>query len=139
MSKGATNSMHTICPVEVYIDSDKALSESTGSIVMRFSYLGGDFECVSHARFISRLERVNGSWKLLSLETIYDRDSIVPVVPAAQPVIIPVDEKGGRKSYKCLTWILAQGGFQVRQDIPGTDIPDSVTALMSRNFAWLEG
>ncbi|KAJ5632772.1 hypothetical protein N7490_009111 [Penicillium lividum] len=81
MATGGTGAVHTICPIETHVHGNKALSESTGSIAIRFQHHGGLFDCVSYTRFISRLEVVNGEWKLLTLDAIYERDSIMPVVP----------------------------------------------------------
>jgi hypothetical protein len=43
----------------------------------------------------------------------------------------------GRKSYKCIAWILSQKGFQIKQDLPGVDDPASAEALMTEVFTWL--
>ncbi|KAI5460725.1 hypothetical protein BGZ63DRAFT_454925 [Mariannaea sp. PMI_226] len=135
MAQGGTNALHTICPVEVHVNGKKAVSESTGSITIRFEHNGQEFDCVSLTRFISRLECVDGEWKLLTLEAIYDRDYISPTTPFA--VSEPILPKGGRKSYKCIAWVLAQKGFAIKQDLAGVDDPASAEALMKQAFDWL--
>ena len=57
---GGNFAIHSISPVEVHLDGDKALTESTGSVPIRFSYKDHSYDCVSITRFISRLERVDG-------------------------------------------------------------------------------
>ncbi|KAJ5863520.1 hypothetical protein N7455_007588 [Penicillium solitum] len=128
MAKGGTGSVHTICPVELHINGNRAVSESIGSISIRFSYNG--------LLFISRLECVDGKWKLLTLEAIYDRDSIIPTLPSFQPGELPVP-KGGRESYKCITWVLSQKGFKIKQDLPGVDEPHRYIGLMKEHLEWL--
>lgn len=136
MATGGTGAVHTICPVEVHINGNKALSESTGSINIRFPYMGQQFDLVSFTRFISRLEYVDGGWKLLTLEAIYDRDCITPTLPSSRPVDLPLP-KEGRDSYKCVSWVLSQKGFKVKQDLPGVDDPPSCTRLMEESMKWL--
>ncbi|KAL2836401.1 hypothetical protein BJY01DRAFT_222017 [Aspergillus pseudoustus] len=137
MASSGTGAIHCISPVEVHLNGDKAVTESTGSISIRFAYAGHSFDCIAVTRFISRVERVAGHWKLLSLEAIYDRDAITPVLPGgASEVVLPVE---GRESYRCLSWVLSLRGFQVKQDLPGIDDPASCARLMEGALAWLSG
>jgi hypothetical protein len=136
MARGGTAAVHQIFPVEVYLNGgNKALTESTGSISIRFSYEGAQYDCVSSTRFISRLENVGGEWKLLTLDAIYDRDSITPVLPRA-PVDFPFPP-GARESYKCIAWVLSQKGFAIKDNLPGNDSPASCEQLMKEGFEWL--
>lgn len=135
MATGGTGAMHTICPIEVHLKGNKALTESTGSISIRFEHLGNVYDCVSFTRFISRVECIDGEWKLLTLEAIYNRDSITPVIPCT-----PVDfhlRKSSRESYKCIDWVLSQKGFKVKLDLPGVDDPIAVSRLMDEESHWL--
>lgn len=136
MATGGTGAIHTICPVEVQINGNKALSESTGSISIRFRHNGVEYDCVSLTRFISRLECVDGKWKLLTLEAIYERDYITPTVPSSESVKLPLP-KNGRDSYKCIAWVLSQKGFKIKEDLPGVDDPSTCTRLMEDNRNWL--
>ncbi|KAF9885861.1 hypothetical protein FE257_012333 [Aspergillus nanangensis] len=133
---GGTGAVHTISPVELHVNGDKALSESSGAISIRFYHDGVEYDVVSFTRFISRLECVDGEWKLLTLDVIYDRDYIMPTVPSSKPVDLPLF-KGGRESYKCVAWVLSQKGFSVKQDLPGVDDPLACTRLMEDQFKWL--
>ncbi len=130
--------MHTICPVIVQINGDKAVSESTGSILARFKHEESEYDCTSYARFISRLERVQGQWKLLSLEAIYEKDMIHPVKPEGSLRTFNIDASS-RPSYRCLAWVLVQKGFEIDQTLPGVDIPSSVETLMNSCYDWLRG
>ncbi|PYH80325.1 hypothetical protein BO82DRAFT_433504 [Aspergillus uvarum CBS 121591] len=137
MSARGTGAVHTICPIEVHLNGDKeqALTESTGSISIRFVYEGRQYDCVSYTRFISRLQIVDGQWKLLTLEAIYDRDNIVPVLPGAPADFHIAHET--RESYKCISWLLARKGFKIKEDLPGGDYPASCEKLMREGFEWL--
>ncbi|GKZ40115.1 hypothetical protein AbraIFM66950_002418 [Aspergillus brasiliensis] len=135
MATGGTGAVHTVCPVEVHLHGEKALSESTGSISIRFQHDGSFFDCVSYTRFISRLEFVGGEWRLLTLEAIYDRDLITPVIPQRTAEFhFPKD---ARESYRCISWVLSQKGFSIKQDLPGIDDQTSCAQLMEASFNWL--
>ena len=137
MAKSGATSAHTISPVEVSINGDKAVSESTGAILARFSHNSQDYDCLSYGRFVSRLVREDETWKLLSLEVIYDKDSLQPVTPSPAAADIAIDPKA-RQSYKCLDWVLAKHGFAIDRGLPGTDKSGSGEALMAACFSWLQ-
>jgi len=138
MAKGGAAALHTICPIEILVNGDKAISESTGSIMIRFEHKDVQFDCTSYTRFVSRFERVDAEWKLLTLEAIYDRDTITPVHPGTPEAVFHLDEHP-RPSYKCISWVLAQAGFTIDPDLPGSDVAGSAEALTGSNLAWLEG
>jgi len=119
------------------VNGNRAISESMGTIMARFCYEGRSYDCSSHARFVSRLERSEEEWKMLTLEVIYDRDTIQSVTPSSNNTDIEVDPRA-RESYRCLAWVLAQNGFSVDQTLLGTDKPGSAEDLMNRSFKWLK-
>jgi hypothetical protein len=135
MAIGGTGAVHTICPIEVHIQGDKVLSESTGSISIRFQHDGILFDCVSYTRFISRLEFVSGEWKLLTLDAIYERDCIMPVIPGGLADFRFSED--ARQSYRCISWVLSQKGFSIKRDLPGIDDPASCLQFMNSGFEWL--
>lgn len=133
----SASSMHVISPVEVHLNGQRAVSDSRASIHARFCYEQTDFECISYGRLISRLEKEAADWKLCTLEMIYDKDSLQPVHPTEEHVRAIKLDKNARQSYRCLSWVLAQNGFSINQDLPGTDRPGSGDRLMQLCFEWL--
>jgi hypothetical protein len=140
MVKGGTLATHMIIPVDIHFSSchQKAVSESTGNITFRFEVEDETYELVSWTRFISRLEKVDTDWKLAGLEAIYDRDSINAIVPSKLGAnSASFKHRGGRESYSSLAWFLEQRGLPVNNNLAGTDMPQSVEELMTRQFDWL--
>ncbi|KAJ5526752.1 hypothetical protein N7513_010911 [Penicillium frequentans] len=137
MVTGGTKALHTVTPVEIQVAGEKAFTESVGTIQIRLRLDDKEYDCVSHSRFISRLNKTDQGWKLVSLVVIYDRDSLVPTMPAVSSLDFAFDFKSVRDSYKCLSWVMSQRGFQIDQTLPGTDDPDSVTKLMDEGHTWL--
>ncbi|KAE8422245.1 hypothetical protein BDV36DRAFT_279985 [Aspergillus pseudocaelatus] len=134
MASGGTGTVHTICPIKVHLMGDEAVTGSTGSISIRFSYEGQRYDCISFTRVICRLQKVDGKWNLLTSEDTYDRDSMASVLSSAQ-----VDFRilsGSRESYRSIAWLLGEKGPNVKQDLPGVDDPSSCDELMDRSFRW---
>ena len=134
--RSSTSSSHSVCPVEIRIRGRRAVSESTGSIMARFEHKGALYDCTSFGRFISRLELERRRWKLITLEVIYDRDTIYPVTPTLESKVICLD-LNARLSYRCLAWVLDQNGFSINQDLPGTDRPGSGAVVIRSCIDWL--
>lgn len=140
MSSGGVSAIHSVQPVEVQINGSRAISESTGSITIRFVQGSTEYDCTALCRFLSRLEKVENEWKLRTLECIYIRDYIVPTVPGSENAST-FEMKGStvtRKSYQCLGWLLTSQGFPVGNDMPGVDDQDSVNAVMDKHQTWLK-
>lgn len=135
MATSDTGALHIICPVEVHLNGDTALSESSGSISTRFQHNGVEYDCVSFTRFILGLEPVQNEWKLLSLKAIYERDHITPVLP--RNLLDFFTSQDARQSYKCIDWVLSQRGFYTKQDLLGTDDLETSEKLMRDSFKWL--
>lgn len=136
MSQGGVGAIHMITPIEIHIRGSKALSESTGNIQIRTRHEDVEYDLVSWTRFISRLSKTTDGWRLLTLDAIYDRDTLTPVIPT-QAATIKLEDLGPRASYRCVSWVLSERGFKIKQDLPGTDRPELVNELMESAFNWL--
>lgn len=144
MAEQGSSSIHTINPVQITLNGDKAFSVSVGSIISRFSKDEIDYDLVSQCRFLSRLERAGDDarrgWKMLSMEVIYVHDAIMPAVPAElrEDVYSVIAEgRAPRESYRGLAYVLGEMGYQVKDTLPGTDDQSSVEAVLQRNQSWL--
>ena len=141
MASKGSSALHVINPVEVEIKGSKAFSISVGNITARFTSEKSEYELVSNCRFLSRLQRIDGPggpvWKLLTMEVIYVHDSIVPVVPESGSFDVKNVDSTMRKSYKFLSWLLAEKGNKVSNNLPGVDDEESVKDVMGRSSEWL--
>ncbi|KAJ5115786.1 hypothetical protein N7456_000134 [Penicillium angulare] len=135
MSAGGTNATHTICPIEIHLNDERAVSVSTGSISIRFLHEDAEYDCISYTRFVSRLQRIGSEWKMLTLEAIYERDTITPVIPSTSAAIFALE--GARPSYRCISWCLQRTGCQIDHELPGQDRPDLVAGMMEDASVWL--
>ena len=136
MSEKGTNALHSITPVEIHFNGEKALSESTGSIRCRYDVDGEPYICFSSLRFVSQLKKTQDGWRLLTLDVIYEMDQMAPMAPSGhQQDCTPPSHL--RKSYACVSWLLAQQGYIMNQELAGTDQAESVEGLMKAGFKWL--
>lgn len=102
-----------------------------------------EYEFTSYVRLVSRVERLPGSeWKMRSLGTIYEQDSVVVGMSMggeAEERLDLLNKLGTRRSsYRYLCWLLERLGFEVKGDLPGTDIPETVEKEMNGHFAWMQ-
>ena len=132
------NTMHSINPAEIDIRGSKALTESFCTMTSRFEHAGHEFDKVSNVRLISQLEKVQGDWKLLTLECIYIRDKVIPTAPLPPDTsILFHGVEKFRKSYRYATWLLGTIGLTVSDRLPGEDDAGSVEEVLYRNRTWL--
>ncbi|KAL3483022.1 hypothetical protein BJX62DRAFT_249965 [Aspergillus germanicus] len=148
-ARGGGSTIHTITPVDVRINDEKAFCVSVGSIISRFSSSGTDYDLVSHCRFLSRLQKDgdgdgdsgNRGWKMLSMEVIYIHDAIIPAISEDMDVELRDAVDAGiatRESYKYLALLLGQKGYSVKDSLPGVDDPQRVETVMQKNLSWLK-
>ena len=143
MAAEAPTVLHTITPVDVEICGPRAFAVSVGSIRARFERSGHAYDLVSHCRFLSRVQKVEGrfrtGWKVLSMEVIYIFDTITPAEPSGSNYFPVVDDTSPerRSSYRYLAWLLKQQGREVNQNMPGVDKEETVKEVMERNRSWV--
>ena len=134
---------HSINPVDISIRGSKALAVSISNIIARFEVGGAQYDLTSWVRLVSRLEKIENpdgghAWKLLSLECIYIRDGIQPVIPLSGPNTLQFETaKPARSSYKYLSWHVEHVGLKIRDNLPGVDNEKSVKDVMGKNYEWI--
>ncbi len=129
---------HWIMPARLEIKGGRALVESPASIFDRLTFDGVEFDTFQYCRFVSRVIKTAGGWKLGSFEGIYQRDQMQTVDPR-QP--LPVDWdiiKSLRPSYKFIGYTQVKRGYKVNPELLGDDRPDLLEAFYAREQRWLE-
>jgi SnoaL-like domain len=129
---------HWIMPARLEIKQDRALVESPAVIFDRLTFDGIEFDTFQYCRFVSRVIRTAGGWKLGSFEGIYQRDQMQTVDPRDP---LPVDWdviKTLRPSYKFIGYTQVKRGYTLNPELLGDDRPDLVQAFYAREQKWLE-
>jgi SnoaL-like domain len=123
----------------VRLSGDRALADTSCAILMRRHFDGVECDMTGYCRHRSRVERRAGTWRLLSLTGVYEKNTLVPVVPGTAPKLDKQRLAGYRRSYNFQCYHREQEGNTAHDDRPGTDRPDLVEALEAADRAWLAG
>ncbi|MFD9628339.1 nuclear transport factor 2 family protein [Peribacillus muralis] len=128
---------HKIYNTEIWLNGDKAVAIMIATIQKRIDINGYPVELNSDAKLVFSVQKINGQWYIVSMEGIYEKDSLVPVYPNAS-ITVPVEEISKfRESYACLSYVLSQDGYDIADDLPGIDRPDLVEAFYKKTDEWL--
>ena len=135
-SKSVSN--HRLRPITVRINGGKAVATLSAAIETRTVLDGVETDLDSQARLVYKAIKSEEGWKLFSLDSIYQRDTLSPTIPGEQLVVDLKRLKAYRSSYRCLSYVLESTGFSINQDLPGDDRPEQVSALYDDAFAWMK-
>ena len=138
MSDNGNRAIHRLAPPTLHIKGDKAIIEVSSGIEFRIPVNDIEVDLVSYARLFFRAERREGVWKFLSLDAIYERDTMVPAIPGARLELEPEQLEGFRPSYRLIGYHLRRLGYEIPDDLYGDDRPAEVTALYRSAFKWAD-
>lgn len=128
---------HKIYNTEIWTHGDKAVAIMAATVQMRHNIDGNLVDLLSDAKLIFRTQRIEGQWYIVSFESIYEKESMVPVFPNAL-VNIPVEEISKyRSSYGTMIYMGKKNGLSISEDLAGIDRPDLVEKLYRATDKWL--
>ena len=128
---------HRLSPPVVHLAGERAVAEVPAEISVIQSFGGIDAYVLSYTRLLYRLECIKSSWKISSLDCIYERDTLVPVIYGMSPQIDPGVLSRFRRPFMYLAYHLHEIGKPVRDDLYGDDRPEQVAELYQASFSWL--
>lgn len=129
---------HKVNYTVVWVNGNKAIAEMTTSMLSpRQSVNGQEFDLISYARILTRLQKENNEWKIMQGDCIYERDELVPVFPGAEIKIDTKQINKYRQSYKNLCYVLARTGEESDQNLPGEDKPETIEKLYYEASDWI--
>ena len=131
---------HRVSPPAVRVVDDRAWAELPLGIEFDFELDSVAAELVSYCRSQYRARRGDGEiWRLERITSIYERDTLMPSVPATRLAIDPATLDGYRSSYRCLAWYFERRGAPLPDDLLGDDRPDAVARQYAAEHEWLSG
>jgi SnoaL-like domain len=138
MAANGDRAAHRLSPPVIDIFGDRAVAEVPAGIEVRAEIGGAEVDLVSYTRLLYRAERVSvDTWRLCSLAAVYERDTMVPVLPGTVLAIDHARLARLRPTYRWLAYHLCEKGYPVSPDLPGDDRPETVQAVYSYAFDWL--
>ena len=129
---------HKIFNAFVWLNGDRGISELSAMLQGPKQLFDG-IECnhTSYARLLYRVEKEDSGWKIKGFDCIYERDTLIPVIPTKNFEIDPSKINKYRESYKCLSYALELQGLPCNQELPGEDRLETITALYEEASLWL--
>jgi len=131
---------HWLGNMRAEIEGDLAILETDVHILIREFIGDALYDCTSWARFYDFLEKRDGVWRISEWQTIYDKDRVDPVVPAATPAPFYAETvfKGTDAGFAFM---------KIRQAMKGRTVPDGLVIagtpdeaeLKRRGARWLAG
>jgi hypothetical protein len=130
---------HRLGPPVVDLDGTRAVAEMSAAIELRTVLDGVEVDLTSYTRLLYRAEVRSGQWRIVSLDPVYERDVLAPVLPGTP---VPLDAgalAGLRPSYRFLAHVFGARGYPIAGDLYGDDRPGEVAELYNSLFTWLPG
>ena len=139
MAKRGVLAKHRLSPVLVTLAGDRAIASLSAIIDIPTVIDSVELMLSAYSRFIYRVERRDGTWRIYGFDCIYIRDELTPTI-LGQTVVIDLGEiKSFRPSYRNLAYSLSLKGYQANPDLPGEDRPETVARLMQEVNDWAGG
>lgn len=132
-SKMQVRAPHRINNTLVWLNGDRAVAIVMAGIQPRKTLNGRAYDLTSYVRLLYRVHKLGDEWKIISLDCIYERDSLTPVMPDA--LLLP--EKSVRSSYAALAGVMESEGYAIDMELAGADRPEQVDAMISFTQGWL--
>lgn len=136
--KGGWHIMHVTHPTLVQVQGDRALAKTNTLIVRRTKLEGTLVDVTIYCQLYSRVERREGTWRILTLDVIYEKDTAVPVYSSDRLEFNREELEQGPASYRFSAYNLKKIGYTVRNDdLYSTDHPERVAQLYEEAENWL--
>ena len=130
--------LHFLGGSAVEVAGERAIAQTKMTISQRGPVEGVLCDVVCTGRFYDFLVKVEGEWKLLHRQPIYEKDRVDPVDPGARLVLDAERLATMPEGYRHLAYIQTGIGYQVKMDMPMLKGPQ-VEALYARGAGWLAG
>lgn len=139
MSRRGDVSRHRLGPPVVHERDSRAVVEMSAMIEAPAELDGIEADLMSYTRLVYQVEHRGGSWLIVSLDPVYERDTLTPSVPGTELRVDPRDLAAFRRPYRMLAYVLSERGYRVGDDLYGDDRPEPVERLYREAFDWLHG
>lgn len=134
---GASRAKHLLWPARVLGLGDRATSETNVAILVRQTIDGVAVDLTSYARFLDRLERRDGRWRIVERACVYEQDRLDPVEPSASFAALMAGADAGRfpAEYRYMGYRVAASGRELAEPVHH-DGRAETEALKARYAAW---
>ncbi len=129
---------HEMGVAVVDVQGDRAIAETACTLHGFFNLRGVSVTSTGYVRLLWRAQKHKGVWLVAGLRSLYIRDFLQPCNGSDRLDLNEAELAQYRPSYRYLTHTLKVLGRDPRNDLPGTDRPDSIAVLREAEQAWLQ-
>ncbi|WP_405771853.1 nuclear transport factor 2 family protein [Streptomyces sp. NBC_00080] len=137
MADRGDRAVHRLGPPVVDVYGERAIVELPAVIEVATELDGVEVVLASCTRVLYRAAKIDGDWKIVSVDPVYERDSLTPAVPGTEIRLDTNEVRKYRTPYRFLTYVLQHRGYGIADDLYGDDRPDEVAQLYRDARGWL--
>jgi SnoaL-like protein len=131
---------HLLWPARVSVNGAHATAETNVAILVRQTIEGVAVDLTSNGRFLDRLERRGGAWRIAERATVYEKDRLDPVEPSAtfDAMMAKSDAAKYPTQYRYMAYRVHAAGRTLAEPVHYDGRPE--TEALKRCYAeWLGG
>ena len=135
-----TEAKHQLWPARVAVNGARATAETNVAILVRQTIEGVAVDLTSNGRFLDRLERRGGAWRIVERAALYEKDRLDPVEPSAafNAMMARSDAAKYPAQYRYMAYRVHAAGRALAEPVH-YDGRAETEALKARYADWLTG
>jgi hypothetical protein len=131
-----SRSHHSLGGTTIELNRTRAIAQTRMTIHVRTRLDEVEVDVACHGRFVDRVEKRNGAWRIARRSVVYEMDRIDPVDPGARLVLDHALLERFPEGYRHLAYVQTRAGTQVSPDLPTARL-ESQKMLLKEARAWL--
>jgi len=131
---------HLLWPARVALNGARATAETNVAILVRQTIDGVAVDLTSYSRFLDRLERRDGAWRIVERATLYEKDRLDPVEPSLKFDALMAGANAAKypAQYRYMAYRVNAAGRALAEPVHYDGRPET-EALKARYAEWLRG
>ena len=131
---------HLLWPARVTVNGVRALAETNVAILVRQTIDGVATDLTSYGRFLDRIEKRAGGWRIVERATLYEKDRLDPVEPSAafDALMAKADAAKYPAPYRYMGYRVHAACRSLAEPVHYDRRPET-EALKARYVEWLNG
>ena len=131
---------HQLWPARVAVNGSRATAETNVAILVRQTIEGVEVDLTSNGRFLDRIEKRDGAWRMVERAALYEKDRLDPVEPSEQfdAMMAKSDAAKYPAQYRYMAYRVHAAGRSLAEPVH-YDGRAETEALKMRYAAWLKG
>jgi hypothetical protein len=131
---------HQLWPARVAVNGSRATAETNVAILVRQTIEGVEVDLTSNGRFLDRIEKRDGAWRMIERAALYEKDRLDPVEPSAKfdAMMAKSDAAKYPAQYRYMAYRVHAAGRSLAEPVH-YDGRAETEALKARYAAWLAG